>query len=310
MQVTQKILVTGATGRHGGTGAYVARRLREEGHSVRVLARVRDERSAALERAGFEVHFGDLRDRNSLLTAMEGIDQATFCFPVAPGIVEATAAFASALRKSSLNARVVVMSMIAANENSPSELGRAQWLAEEVMQSSGLKLCVLRVAALFFENIVALHGESIRLEGVLRNCFGDAKSPWISGDDAGELMVAALLHPEQFETISYPPGAEALTHSEIAEVLAAELSRPVRFENVSREAWRDELLSLAERSNVVNASMARHISALAAGMAARGGGIKPPTAGQLERQIGRRPTSFREFVHNHRGELTFKETAM
>jgi nucleoside-diphosphate-sugar epimerase len=85
MQVTQKILVTGATGRHGGTGAYVARRLREEGHSVRVLARTRDERSAALEAAGFEVHFGDLRERNSLLTAMEGIDQATFCFPVAPG---------------------------------------------------------------------------------------------------------------------------------------------------------------------------------------------------------------------------------
>jgi uncharacterized protein YbjT (DUF2867 family) len=33
------ILVTGATGRHGSTGAHVARRLREEGRPVRILAR-------------------------------------------------------------------------------------------------------------------------------------------------------------------------------------------------------------------------------------------------------------------------------
>jgi uncharacterized protein YbjT (DUF2867 family) len=64
------ILVTGATGRHGGTGAYVARRLQQEGHRVRVLVRARDERSEALVRQKFDVHVGDLRDRNSLLPAL------------------------------------------------------------------------------------------------------------------------------------------------------------------------------------------------------------------------------------------------
>ena len=34
---TSPILITGATGRHGGTGAHLARRLREAGRSVRAV---------------------------------------------------------------------------------------------------------------------------------------------------------------------------------------------------------------------------------------------------------------------------------
>jgi len=46
--------------------------------------------------------------------------------------------------------------------------------------------------------------------------------------------------------VQYPTGAELLSHAEIARVLSEELSRPIRFEPITREAWRDELLALAE----------------------------------------------------------------
>jgi uncharacterized protein YbjT (DUF2867 family) len=184
-------LVTGATGRHGGTGAYVARRLQQEGHRVRVLVRSRDERSEALARQQFDVHVGSLRDRSSLLPALDGVSHAAFCFPVDAGIVDAAASFSSAIREVDRSVRTVVMSMIPAQPNSPSHLGRAQWLAEEVMAWAGLDLCILRIAAFFYENIAVLHGASIREHGVIRNCFGEARSPWIAGEDAAELVVAA-----------------------------------------------------------------------------------------------------------------------
>jgi uncharacterized protein YbjT (DUF2867 family) len=57
------ILVTGATGRHGGNGAHLVQRLRQEGRTVRVLARTTSDRTEALAAAGAEVIFGDLRDR-------------------------------------------------------------------------------------------------------------------------------------------------------------------------------------------------------------------------------------------------------
>src|SRR6267143_1767895 len=58
---TSPILITGATGRHGGTGAHLARRLREAGRSVRALVRRLDERTAPLQALGTEIVVGDHR---------------------------------------------------------------------------------------------------------------------------------------------------------------------------------------------------------------------------------------------------------
>jgi uncharacterized protein YbjT (DUF2867 family) len=299
-------LVTGATGRHGGTGAYVAGRLQQEGHRVRVLVRSRDERSEALARQGFDVKVGDLRDRSSLLPTLDGVSQAAFCFPVDAGIVDAAASFSSAIREVDRSVRTVVMSMIPAQPNSPSHLGRAQWLAEEVLAWAGLDLCILRIAAFFYENIAVLHGASIREHGVIRNCFGEARSPWIAGEDAAELVVAAMLHPERFagETIHYPPGSALHTHSELADVLSSELSAAVRYEAVSLAEWRQDLDELAKRpGEIVNADMAKHISTLAHALSRRGA-AKGPDASALEPLMGRRPLSFREFIRARKGQFT------
>jgi uncharacterized protein YbjT (DUF2867 family) len=299
------ILVTGATGRHGGTGAYVARRLKQEGHHVRVLVRSQDERSAALAGAQFDVRVGDLHDRKSLLPALEGVSQATFCFPVDAGIVEAAANFSAAVRATNKSARVAVLSMIPAHPESPSHLGRAQWLAEEVMAWAGLDLCVLRVAALFYENLALLHGASVREHGVIRNCFGDARAPWITGEDAAELVVAALLHPERFAggTIHYPSGSASHTHSELAEILTNELSARVRYEAISLAEWRKDLDDLARRpGTAINTDMAKHISTMGHALSQRGA-LKVPDAPALEHLLGRPPISFRQFIRAHASQF-------
>jgi uncharacterized protein YbjT (DUF2867 family) len=232
---------------------------------------------------------------------LDGVSQVTFCFPVDAGIVEAAATLASAIRAVNPSARVVVLSMFAAQPESPSHLGRAQWLAEEVMAWAGLDLCILRVAALFYENIALLHGASVRERRVIRNCFGDARVPWIAGEDAAELVVAALLHPERFgsETVVYPWGAALHTHSEIGEALSSELSASVHYEAVSVEEWRNDLAELARRpGTIVSPDMARHISMLAHGLSLRAV-HKPPQAVPLERFLGRTPISLRQFLRVH-----------
>ncbi|USX54403.1 NmrA family NAD(P)-binding protein [Lentzea sp. HUAS12] len=126
------ILVTGATGRHGGTGAHVVRRLREEGRDVRVLARSRGDRTEALEAIGAEVVIGDLQDRRGIVPALEGVAQAYFTYPIDAGVIGAAANFAAAVRESGASPRTVVMSMGPAHPGHPSGRGRDQWLAEEV----------------------------------------------------------------------------------------------------------------------------------------------------------------------------------
>jgi uncharacterized protein YbjT (DUF2867 family) len=61
-EASKPIFVIGGTGRHGGTGAYVARQLLKLGIPVRSLVRQIDDRARALEELGAEVVVGDLRE--------------------------------------------------------------------------------------------------------------------------------------------------------------------------------------------------------------------------------------------------------
>jgi uncharacterized protein YbjT (DUF2867 family) len=266
-EASNPIFVVGGTGRHGGTGAYVARQLLTLGIPIRALVRQRDDRAKALEEIGAKVVVGDLRDRRSLVPALEGTAAAYFTYPIASGIVDAAANFASAARAAGLK-RLVVMSMAPADPDSPSHLGRAQWLAEELLEWSGFSCTRLRIAALFFENLELLHSEDILGDGVIRNSFPDLPMNWISGEDAGKLVIAALRFPERFgdKTTIYPTGSEKFTHSEVAAIIGRHLGRSLRHETISAEAWQTRLMGLSKHDGRISLDIARHISAVGAGM--------------------------------------------
>ncbi|MET0698257.1 MAG: NmrA family NAD(P)-binding protein [Mycobacterium sp.] len=297
------VLVTGATGTHGRTGQRVVDQLLAATLNVRVLVRRESAKSDELRALGAEIHVGDLHNRASLLGALDGVQGAYFTYPIAGGIVSAAGNFASAIRALDIAPRVVVMSMGPSSPDSPSHLGRAAALAEEIMGWSGINPTVLRVAGFFFENIGLLHAQTIKSHGVIRNNFGDGAAPWISGQDSADLGVAALLRPELFaeRSIHYLPGAELLSHLEIAKALAAELDRSVEFESISREQWHAELVELAASGDgAVNTDMAAHISNLGSVL---GSGKAPrlvPDAARLEALLGRPPMTFADYLHSQR----------
>jgi uncharacterized protein YbjT (DUF2867 family) len=264
--VKAPILVVGATGRHGGTGFQVARGLMELGHPVRAMTRRRDGKLAQ-QLPNAEIVVADLQDRRSLIPALEGVEIAYFTYPIAGGIVEAAANFASAARAAGLR-RVVVMSMGVARPESPSHLGRAQWLAEEVLEMSGLSCIHLRIVALFFENLELLHREDIFGDGVIRNSFPNVSMNWIAGVDAAKLAVAALLHPERFSSkpATYPSGAEKYTHAELAQIIGIHVGRVLTHETITAEAWQERMMEVSQRDDRINSDMARHISAVGAAM--------------------------------------------
>ena len=66
----KKVLVTGVT---GFTGGYLCRRLVERGYEVRGLALPGID-TTGLEEAGVDVVNGDLRKKETLVPAVEGVD--------------------------------------------------------------------------------------------------------------------------------------------------------------------------------------------------------------------------------------------
>lgn len=300
------ILVIGATGRHGNTGEYLVGRLREEGRVVRVLARTCSERTRRLEELGAEVVFGDLHDRRTLVPALDGVDLAYFTYPIAAGVVEAAANYAAAVREVGRFPRTVVMSMGPAQKDHPSDLGKAQWLAEQVMEWAGLNLTILRVSALFHQNLQVLHASSIRREQRFRNSFGSVKMAWISGQDAAELGVVALLHPERFtDAVVWPQGFEMFSHYEVADILSDVLDTEITFEPINKHEWRQELVDMSGRvgEEVVNEAMAQHISSIGHAVSVLGAASLPADPDALRALIGREPISLRDYLSTHRDQF-------
>src|SRR6516165_4600468 len=175
----QKFLVTGATGH---TGGYTVEQLLERGHGVRALAHREDDRSKRLEKMGAEVVIGDFLKFNDVRAAMRGVRGAYFCYPIRPGILQATAYFAQAAKEVGLEC-VVNMSQKSAREDALSHAAQDHWLSEEVFDWSGITVTHLRDFRKTPESQTPLgrigQTEDIALGAVF---FASSDSTWITGE--------------------------------------------------------------------------------------------------------------------------------
>ena len=156
------ILVTGAAGTHGGTGSYLVAALMMRGESVRAMVRVDDERARKLRATGADVVVGDFLKIASMRKAMEGVDRVFFCYPLAGGLLQATANLCVVARETDVRAIANVSIMLAAPDQ-PSPIARDHWLSENIFDWAGVKPVHLR-GAFFFENILRFARAGIREE--------------------------------------------------------------------------------------------------------------------------------------------------
>jgi len=175
----KKFLVTGAT---GDTGGYTVEQLLELGHAVRALAHREDDRSKRLEKMGAEVVFGDFLKFTDVRVAMRGVRGAYFCYPIRPGILQATAYFAQAAKEAGLEC-VVKMSQESAREDALSHAAQDHWLSEQVFDWSGLTVAHLRDFRKTLESQTPVgrigQTEDIALGAVF---FASSDSKWITGE--------------------------------------------------------------------------------------------------------------------------------
>jgi len=296
------VLVIGATGRHAGTGTTVVDCLLSRGRPVRALVHTEDDRADGLRRRGATTVVGDLHDRASLVAAVDGVSAVYFAYPIAPGVIPAAANLASVLVDTGSSAHVVVLSMAVSSIDSPSRLGQAQAVAEEVFIWAGLNPTVLRFGGLFHENVLILHEATIRENGLIANSFGEGPAPWISGADAAELSVVHLLAPRPASAqISYPPPAEAINHAEVARIISTETGRSVRYEHISAATWRKnlEITGESDPASPINNAMAQHISTIGAALSKRTEPIVAPDPHALATVLNRAPTPFADFVRQN-----------
>ena len=272
-------LVTGAT---GATGRDTVHHLLQAGASVRAFIHREDERSEFLRAQGAQLRTGNLLDFESVRSAMDGVEGAYFVYTIMPGLLQATAYFAQAAAEARLKI-VVNMSQISARREARSHAAQDHWIAEQVLNWSGIPMTHLR-PTLFAE--WALYWVAQFKTGTLTLPFGTGRHAPIAAEDQARVIAKVLLSPEDHVGKVYPLyGRQEYTFAEITEEISKVVGKPLRYQQI-------EASDLQQRSTGI-AKNPGHQNDVFAG-----------TDDTVERITGQPPVSLPDFLQAHRSELS------
>jgi uncharacterized protein YbjT (DUF2867 family) len=232
------ILVTGAT---GSTGRTTVELLLKKNIPVRALVRTDDQRATELRHLGAEVVIGDLLDLNAVRAALEGIETAYFVYPIAPGLIDATARFALAATEAGVKS-VVNMSQISARRVAKSNAALDHYTAERVFDWSGLAMTHLR-PTYFAQWLTYPHWRKHIVEhNEIRLPFGEGRHAHIAAEDQARLIAAILESPLPHQGKTYNlHGPVELSQQGVADAVGEVLGRKITYVPITLDAYREEL---------------------------------------------------------------------
>jgi len=255
--MSQPILVTGAAGGpQGSTRRFVTQALIQRGLPVRALVHKLDDRSDRLSELGAEVIEGDLLNPTSTRAALQGIRRAYFTYPVADGLMEATAIFAQAAREVETEL-AVNLSQLQNTPEVPSFRNLQHRLADQIFNWAKVGAVHLH-APPFYENVRAMTAKSIPEQAAIFLPWGkgDAIFPLVGAEDVGRVATALLASESTPKQNAYDLILEMPTAIEIANTLTTLLGRPIRYVEITDEQWAQ---TVRER---INAHAVDHLSHL------------------------------------------------
>lgn len=285
----RKYLITGATGK---TGVHTIRQLLAGGHAVRAFVHQEDARSEALRREGAEVVVGDLLEHDDVIRAMTGVTGAYLCYPVRPGYIQATAYFADAARRAGVEV-VVEMSQISAREDSKSHAARDHWIAERVLDWSGVPSVHIRPT--FFSEwlIFPWMRDEIVHESRITLPYGAGRHAPIAAEDQARLIAAVLTQPSGHVGKTYPLfGPVEMNQQEIADEIGEVLGRKITYSPSTIEQYRAHL-----KKYDLPEFLIQHFLAIAIDYQ---NGIFSGADGVIGKITGQAPQSIGDFVKAHR----------
>ncbi|WSA80973.1 NAD(P)H-binding protein [Streptomyces sp. NBC_01799] len=236
----------------GGVGRTALAQLLAQDVPVRAMVRRDDARAAELRALGAQVVVGDLTRPESVAAALEGVGRMYFAMPVSPDHLLAATVVATVAREhGKLDALVgmsqMTVSQMTATSTAESYQQRLHWLAEQILNWSGLPVVHIRPTS-FLDNplFTSLAAQSIRGNGTIALPFGAGRTSPVAVDDVARVVATVLRDPAPHVGHVYElTGPRAVDMTEMAESFSRALGRPVSYVDVPLDLWRAEVLAKA-----------------------------------------------------------------
>jgi len=279
------VTVTGST---GTIGTELVRLLSAAGVGTRALHRdVRKTR--ALPNVTW-VH-ADLDDARRLRVALDGTDRLFLLTGNEPDFARTQIGVVRAAEELGVK-HIVKLSALGASDHSTSTIAREHWVVEQALLSTRLQWTILRPHA-FMQNWLGDVAESVRAEGVVYAPIGEGRVPFIDTRDIAAVAAEVLLHVEAHVGKKYVlTGGEAVGYADLAAALSEATGRTITYRPITLEEARARLAERGVAAAAIDAMLA--IAAYQ-----RAGGPTATISPSVERLLGRRPRTIRDFAHDY-----------
>ncbi|MGW3632676.1 NmrA family NAD(P)-binding protein [Streptomyces sp. NPDC005122] len=291
MATDNLVLIPGA----GGVGRTVFEHLRAQDVPVRFLVRREDERAAELRALGAEVVIGDLTRPETVAAALRGVTRMYFAMRVSPDHLLAATVVASVAREyGGLDALVdlsqMTVSQMTATSTEESHQQRLHWLAEQVLDWSGLPVVHIR-PTVFLDTplFTMMAARSIQANGTIALPFGTGRTSPVAVDDVARVVATVLRDPApHIGRVHELTGPRSVDMTELAAEFSRALGRPVSYVDMPLDRWEAQLPKLGMPPH-----LEQHVATMA--QLHRDGRYDRTTDG-VERVTGAPARSIEEFV--------------
>ena len=246
MVASTLVLIPGA----GGVGRTVFEQLRAQDVPVRFMVRHEDERAAELRSLGAEVVIGDLTRPEIVAAALQDVARMYFAMGVSPDHLLAATVVASVAREYGklevlVDLSQMTVSQMTATSTEESHQQRLHWLAEQVLNWSGLPVVHIR-PTVFLDTplFTTMAARSIQENGTIALPFGTGRTSPVAVEDVARVVATVLRDPAPHIGKVYElTGPRSVDMTELAAAFSRGLGRAVTYVDVPLDRWRAQGLS-------------------------------------------------------------------
>ena len=292
-------LITGAGGGVAGMSPQVVARLRGRGETVRAMVHHDDSRADALRDLGAEVIAGDLTKPVDVFAAMSGVSRMFFNMSVSPDYLQATTVMCVAAKELDnlevlVNMSQMTVSQMTATSTEESEQQRLHWLAEHVIDWSGVPAVHIRPTVLLENPLFSISAaRSIRETGRLSLPFGTGRTSPVASGDVADVVTAVLSAPRDHIGAVYElTGPATLDVDGLADQYSQALGRTITAVRPAHDEWLHELSETGLPPHVQ-----QHIATMAR---LHGEDRYNRSTHDVESITGHRAQTVRQYVEEHR----------
>lgn len=289
-----RILVMGATGK---VGRSVLRSLRH-GRNLVLRATARSQsKHAELQQLADEIVSFDLENQSSYEASLDGVDRLFLLTGYSVDMLHQS----KSLIDRACDAGVKHVVHLGTHAPNDTAFKHHSWhqLVERYIEWRGLGFTHLR-PAMFMVNILDYAKANKDKPGILVHHTANARVAWVDVDDIGRAGAAVLRNPETHSGKTYYLDSEAISMSQVADILQAETGQHWQFEHHDAQELIPRLQA-AGREMAYASSGVTFFQAVAAGQAPD----IDKTHDTLEQLIGRSPIRWADFAKRNRNEFLY-----